>query len=119
MFQAEPRRSLGTNMHASQHTPGPWKYLDRGNDHTNHLIANEKGDAGIAQPIARIHEPEKLYIEEMRANARLIAAAPDLLAALIQLRQVANWGEDSDRQEFVAAMSAANLAIAQALDGAQ
>lgn len=61
-------------------TPGPWRFWDR-TDTTNSLITNDDGRAGIATPITRIHGLEASP-DEMRANALLIAAAPDLYAAL-------------------------------------
>jgi hypothetical protein len=58
---------------STQHTPGPWKaegwenlVVNNADGYTMTLAAGGKG-AGLA---------------ELKANARLIAAAPDLLAAL-------------------------------------
>lgn len=50
-------------------TKGPWKYEDE-------YVRNETGEA-IADPFVMEDIPE----EEMIANARLMAAAPDLLRA--------------------------------------
>lgn len=61
-------------------TKGPWQFWDRENP-SHALITDEQGSAGIATPILRIHSPTGECPEEMRANARLIAAAPDLLEA--------------------------------------
>ena len=66
-----------------QHTPGPWHYVSRSLDYRI---------SGESQEVCRIHavgnplsptDPEVL-----RANARLIAAAPDLLVALKSARDI-------------------------------
>lgn len=70
-------------------TPGPWKY-DEGNS-----ITAEFGDVGICilEPIEKFwcgdvnRHPEG---EEYEANARLIAAAPELLAVL---EEVIAWAD--------------------------
>ena len=62
-----------------QHTPGPWT-LDG---------AANTGDLDIVAPRGRIAMLDCEFSAEteeaLTANARLIAAAPDLLAALIEL----------------------------------
>ena len=64
---------------STQHTPAPW--TTDGNAHT--------GDLDIVAPTGRIAMLDCEFSEEteevLMANARLIAAAPDLLAALIEL----------------------------------
>ena len=55
----------------TQHTPGPWTVES---DRTTVSMAHQ---AVIVAPA-----PDGASREEMRANARLIAAAPDLLRAL-------------------------------------
>lgn len=62
---------------SAQHTPGPWRY--------NPLIGaifaeTETGPDAAKKTISIVRVP--LNDHEMHANARLIAAAPDLLAAL-------------------------------------
>jgi hypothetical protein len=63
----------------SEHTPGPWhtgKEMERGLDLRKNIY-NSKGEF-----IAAVVSSAGLRSEhENRANARLIAAAPDLLAA--------------------------------------
>ena len=63
----------------TQHTPGPWK-LDG---------AANTGDLDIVAPTGRVAMVDCEFSVEtedvLTANARLIAAAPDLLAALIEL----------------------------------
>ena len=64
-----------TTQTQGQHTPGPWKL--HGRSTTNHtvLLTNDDGTVGIGRVF---HEGGR---EESYANARLITAAPELLAA--------------------------------------
>lgn len=72
----------------SNHTPGPWVFRD------GSIFADKKGEDCIAFPHTRprqaaaaaAHNWERydvLFAEES-ANARLIAAAPDLLDAILK-----------------------------------
>lgn len=69
------------------HTPGPW-----------HITTNYKGITEIINRfvrsksphpfyIALIHPPLPHHLRDKEANARLIAAAPDLLTALEAVRE--------------------------------
>jgi hypothetical protein len=71
-------------MKMGKHTPGPWKYWsDNGYGDTRFYIAQEDGApytsgySDVATLIAETVSGEKKAVQE--ANARLIAAAPDLL----------------------------------------
>ncbi len=69
----------------SARTPGPWRVRDLNDDFGKNApqIATLADADGFGKPIASVcylSEPER------EANARLIAAAPDLLAALESLR---------------------------------
>src|SRR3990167_4320837 len=84
-------------MTHTQHTPGPWSIC--GQDYSQ-IISLPDIDAGKRlQYIARLlfHEPgksdDKPYTDEQIGNARLIAAAPDLLAAL-QGMMAASYRDD-------------------------
>ncbi len=82
----------------SKHTPGPW--------------ATDGGDTVVAmgnQIVVTAPAPDGASREEMKANARLIAAAPDLLAVLENM-----FTEFGDFEYDVAAISAARAAIAKA-----
>lgn len=78
----------------SQHTPGPWRI----------------GDAGftVFGPPKPSALPETIAPVKNRANARLIAAAPDLLAALEALAALPNKHRPEEMWE------AARAAIAKA-----
>lgn len=102
---------------ASEHTPGPWKVLMHGKAAyvTMHigkagLPASATGDAEFAiQPYIRP--------DEATANARLIAAAPDLLAALKTARnQIVALGIEAGHSADAAVGIAAHVdaAIAKA-----
>lgn len=62
----------------SAHTPGPWKFYDDSNDGKTNRIEI----VAIGKTVARIYHS---VTEEDMLNARLIAAAPDLLNALAVL----------------------------------
>jgi ABC-type multidrug transport system fused ATPase/permease subunit len=68
----------------SKHSPGPWKYSL--SEYANHRITNLSGQLFIAE-IDRLDADE-----QTEANAKLIAAAPDLLRALENL--VDEFGSD-------------------------
>jgi hypothetical protein len=71
---------------STQHTPGPWT-LDLGNigiDMKNHVGVDAPDHGGIAQVVWVMDDDasEGKNTPTCEANARLIAAAPDLLEAL-------------------------------------
>ena len=97
----------------TEHTPGPWSYY-----------------AGEAQPNPywrnyRLYVGERLVAEigctnavgDGDANARLIAAAPELLAALTALVGHADLGEVDLEPEEQAALASARAAIEKATKG--
>ena len=64
----------------SGHTPGPWRVVPPEPQETVQELAVKKGDYFIAT----VHD---LVAPLHQNNARLIAAAPDLLAALMHSRE--------------------------------
>ena len=65
----------------SAHTPGPWVY-DFDPDGNRHVVYSDDGKV------------TELRFKDAEANARLIAAAPDLLEVLQELKESASyWGE--------------------------
>lgn len=66
------------------HTPGPWILFEHENEREFYF------DAGRVQLLTTLTSENGL--EEMKANARLIAAAPEMLAAL---ELVTAWMEAS------------------------
>lgn len=67
----------------NKHTPGPWE-LETHYDHNNDTHLNLYGhiDTYLHKPIARLYPDCRFADDSDKANAYLIAAAPDLLAAL-------------------------------------
>lgn len=73
-------------MSEVKHTPGPWEAGDgAGNGRKDHIYCDDATGSAVATchmdyvPRTRV---------EVEANARLIAAAPDLLAALITAERI-------------------------------
>lgn len=67
----------------NKHTPGPWKFRDASEAFkTNPFSVYIQGRGVHSAAIANIPRKQTIPEEEARANALLIAAAPDLLAAL-------------------------------------
>lgn len=73
---------------STEHTPGPWKALPEECDRPYIRIRGTKlgGRYKVANVLTPVYEgvPSR-EAEETRANAKLIAAAPDLLEALQRL----------------------------------
>ena len=89
------------------YTPGPWRYRE-GRD-GEFTITCESG--GFA-PLARVKGDKRSTLKNAKPNACLMAAAPELLAALYLMM---NSCYDPDRNdEAVQAFDAARDAIAKA-----
>jgi hypothetical protein len=91
------------------HTPGPWRHSAESVD-PEWSVVTTSGGAVIANVNADCKQ---------EANARLIAAAPDLLAALKQFIHLAENDtlrtSDADRESLLDALTAANAALAKAV----
>jgi hypothetical protein len=93
----------------SAHTPGPWE--TNGRDITKGGIAGiarMQGSQGVAGEGAGRHEEARL------ANAKLIAAAPDMAAALAALLAWADTIEDTGRWPPIETTDAARSALIKA-----
>jgi hypothetical protein len=90
------------------HTPGPWEV----DDDTMEIFSIRPGHSTgwIAKVLGNDGNGEPLPAEEMDANARLIAAAPDILAALIAMYD-AFTSDGTDSQHNACRM--ADAAISQ------
>jgi hypothetical protein len=98
----------------AKHTPGPWMfYAQEGGCDIYVRKSMGKGPL-LAHVVGLGQEREKL--DEFAANARLIAAAPDLLAALTEvLEWIRNWSpEFAQDDEWPATATKASAAIAKA-----
>lgn len=74
----------GMTLKAPSHTPGPW--LEEEVTSTERHVFDSLGEDGLLGPIAVIAHGDP---DELKANARLIAAAPELLAELIKMTEYA------------------------------
>jgi len=96
----------------SEHTPGPWQFFElmSGDDGLGYIRPDPEDGREIAY-----HGDMGRPSHENRANARLIAAAPDMLAALkahVEARRLSGrvgWGDKWDE-----AMRLTRAAIAKA-----
>lgn len=66
----------------NKHTLGPWKVLD---ESFQNQVSTGKQLITVSLEAFSSRPSETISLAEIAANARLIAAAPDLLAALKQL----------------------------------
>lgn len=74
---------------AAKHTPSPWHIEEiRGTQDKDNVYVAQAGGELVASVMAYgPHNPDRIL--RGRANAKLIAAAPDLLDELIRLREAA------------------------------
>lgn len=85
---------------ATKHTPGPWQYAFEGG--TVAFIVEADGTT-----VAKVSVTENSTAHTaLSANARLIAAAPDLLEALADLLHQAKFSEGEGGWDFDQACSA-------------
>jgi hypothetical protein len=90
----------------SAHTPGPWLIDDDGQWFAicadNHCIA-------------QVHTPNSASLDRQAANARLIAAAPELFAELSHLVRLLEVQEQSGRLNVpgLATLNGARAALAK------
>ncbi len=94
---ATKNNERGNSMNRTTHTPGPWSY-----EYTPYISQDgEEIPAFQIHGIAKISETnESRPQEEQEANARLIAAAPDLLAALEAQAMAEADPEASERKGY-------------------
>lgn len=93
----------------AQHTPGPWEVLAG-------TIVQEQNNGPTITSLKESLDDRHHDFFEIRANARLIAAAPELLEALKELAGVEfRHGSQAERnRQFAEAQAAARAAIAKA-----
>lgn len=99
-------------MENAKHTPGPWRV---GEEAGSEMIVYAPDGFAVASTVVfhRNHDQSK------SANARLIAAAPELLEALIAFRDGgAGKNFDSWHESYRPAIDKAIAAIAKATGGA-
>lgn len=105
---------------ASKHTPGPWTWRNGGN---HYVLEDAKGEV-VADDGSAYGEYSGWFQGEPSADAVLIAAAPDLLAALqdilptVERMLAARWEPAGIEAPERRSIEAARAAIAKAT-GAQ
>lgn len=108
-----------------KHTPGPWMVPHFANDDVGCGCASvlaEQYMGAVAEVFIKVDLPlgeggnDCPPLEEAKANARLIAAAPELLAALVALDEAFCSNNDTrqERHQSRLALIAARAAIAKA-----
>jgi hypothetical protein len=98
------------------HTPGPWHIGEKRRDEIDIKHANKDTPGAISLVLAKAIARQS-WTDEGEANARLIAAAPDLLAALEQLIELCAVGDVDESTEALgwgATILSAKAAIARA-----
>lgn len=91
----------------SAHTPGPWKFHEQGDANDYCLLTHENNW------VISFRQNGEMRNAEQRANAQLIAAAPDLLAAL-QSMEMALTGYTHQNDITANALAQCRTAIAKA-----
>lgn len=100
------------NTKKAKHTPGPWAADDL---EDGGVFVFEKGGGNLT--IADLNADRSFGFEQIQANARLIAAAPELLAALETISESVNSKNHSTKNiydTFAAIADTARAAIAAA-----
>jgi hypothetical protein len=91
-----------------RHTPGPW------NDNAPEVIADHHGNVIASMAETMNDDLDTPWSEEiMEANCQLLASAPDLLAALIEMRKV--FDPHRPKSAEARACGVADRAIAEAI----
>ena len=96
---------------STQHTPGPWGWYWRNEDGKANCGVFWQERKGMAYSVCRA--PSYETQEQWEANAHLIAAAPELLEALVALMPDAE-ANDFGGPDTGARLAAARAAIAKA-----
>ena len=112
-------------MSAPAFTPGPWRIAKRGEDEAFYVVERDEPNEPSRHAYRVAHVLDYNELQQNAANARLIAAAPDLFAALYSLLDFEEPDSILDqqtdvrlREERAAAVGAAHAALAKA-QGAQ
>jgi hypothetical protein len=92
---------------SAKHTPGPWRVEDGTTLVWGACLNDDETTYGMGYPVALAQTllgsgspfSREFRIDEAEANARLIAAAPELLS-LVMAWNAVHHGFDNDRIEF-------------------
>ena len=78
-----------------KHTPGPWRVLEQPGDPDEYILVGN-----VDRWIVAFRQNGELPISEQLANAGLISALPDLLAACQEFVRKVECGEASSRRSY-------------------
>jgi len=102
----------------SEHTPGPWEVaLDNKATGCLRVLAPDGGMVAECWVNTRWDNKVSRLTSEQEANARLIAAAPSLLAALERAVQAGHFMDPSIMDQAREAIREATLDVQKAADG--
>lgn len=97
-----PSHTAETRQEVARHTAGEWRA-------DGHYVFDSKGNCIV------ITDTDNAEAERFIANARLCAAAPDLLAALRHLLTTMSVTDEEGLLEFAEPVATARAAIAKAV----
>ncbi len=93
---------------SAQHTKGPWRVAKRFPHQAFFEVEHQNKAPGAASLVVARVTCRASWAEEQEANARLIAAAPDLLAACqVAFDQTCSVGRAKDWEQLRAAIAKA------------
>ncbi len=99
---------------STKNTPGPWKWEEGTQTITRHWNGLDVCVAQVKGADLHWHEDRRVASVEAGANARLIAAAPELLAALEVALCDLNQAQEETHIDFRGSIEAVRAAIAKA-----
>lgn len=97
----------------TKHTPGPWKVGEKFYGVTNQTWICFTDDV-FDYKLATVYNGTKITNDQVEANAKLIAAAPDLLEACIMAFDNMQNGESKTKYRLVTCLNALEEAIKKA-----
>jgi hypothetical protein len=110
----------GYIMTNAQHTPGPWQLGQPNLYFDGHTPIDSPFHGGIVQVVTKMEDDDTRKEAELAANARLIAAAPELLQGLldalqeidIEIEQRKHSGNDEHWEDLESVSNRGHAAIA-------
>ncbi len=106
----------------AKHTPGPWRQNSDDNAMSEYAVCAESFGHGFGSSVAVATQRDgrnPISRDEAMANARLIAAAPEIFCSLVELVEMFDKHDDcADVEKTSAARNKARAAIAKATGSA-
>jgi hypothetical protein len=114
-YEVEHSPDQPSERTATGHTPGPWHVgpWHVGRDGTQRVYAHPEHDRWLVAEVSGGDPLLDSWDERKEANARLIAAAPELLAALLEV--VYAFDSDDQDLDFALAIEAVMPEIREAI----